>query len=196
MSEKLCLQCNDFKDIKDSAFVSLRNDVDFADVTLACEDGHQVNAHKVILAAVSPYFQNILKKNQQPHPLIYMRALKSDSFLAIAAELQLKGLVDQSDEHTNGKVHEKKEVRPEEVKAPIENGQNDVSLYRPSSIVHGGRQNPANIIQKNKRDLALPSSFYGGLGLEELTEKVKFFIGTTLGKTENGFQNKGKPGSA
>ena len=196
MSEKLCLQCNDFKDIKDSAFVSLRNDVDFADVTLACEDGHQVNAHKVILAAVSPFFQNILKKNQQPHPLIYMRALKSDSFLAIAAELQLKGLVDQSDEHTNGKVHEEKEVRPEEVKAPIEHGQNDVSLYRPSSIVHGGGQNPKNIIQKNKGDLALPSSFYGGLGLEELTEKVKFFIGTTLGKTENGFQNKGKPGPA
>ena len=181
MSEKLCLQCNDFKDIKDSAFVSLRNDVDFADVTLACEDSHQIKAHKVVLAAASPFFQNILKKNQQPHPLIYMRALKSDSFLAIAAELQLKGLVDQSDEHTNGKVHEKKEVRPEEVKAPIEHGQNDVSLYRPSSTVHGGGQNPAKIIQKNKRDLALPSSFYGGLGLEEFSEKVKFFIGTTLG---------------
>ena len=57
MSEKLCFQWNDFKDIKDSAFVSLRNDVDFADVTLACEDGHQVKAHK---AAVSPFFQNIL----------------------------------------------------------------------------------------------------------------------------------------
>ena len=79
------------------------------------------------------------------------------------------------------KVHEKKEVRPEEVKAPIEHGQNDVSLYRPSSTVHGGGQNPAKIIQKNKRDLALPSSFYGGLGLEEFSEKVKFFIGTTLG---------------
>ena len=71
-----------------------------------------------------------------------------------------------------------------------------ISLYGPSSIVHGGGQNPANIIQKNKRDLALPSSFYGGLGLEKLAEKVKFFIGTTLGKTENGFQNKGKPGPA
>ena len=202
MSEKLCLQCNDFKDIKDSAFVSLRNN-DFADVTLACEDSHQIKAHKLVLAAASPFFQNIFKKNQQPHPLIYMWALKSDdlaaivdflfkgeanifqenldSLLAIAAGLQLKGLVDQSDEHTNGKVHEKKEVRPEEVKAPIEHGQNDVSLYRPSSIVHGGGQNPKNIIQKNKGDLALPSSFYGGLGLEEFSEKVKFFIGTTLG---------------
>ena len=212
MSEQLCLRWNDFKDIKDSAFVSLRNDVHFADVTLACEDGHQVKAHKVILATASPFFQNILKKNQHPHPLIYMRALKSgdlgaivdflyngevdifqenlDSFLAIAAELQLKGLVDQSDEHTNRKVHEKKEVRPREVKVPFENGQNDVSLYRPSSIVLGGAQNPSNIIiEKNDRVLALPSSFSGGLGLEELAEKVKSFMGTTLGKTGDGKRN-------
>ena len=84
MSEKLCLQWNNFQDIKDYAFVSLRNDVDFADVTLACEDGHQVKAHKVILAAASPFFQNILKKNQHPHPLIYMRALNSEDLAAIA----------------------------------------------------------------------------------------------------------------
>ena len=49
MSEKLCLQWNDFKDIRNSAFGNLRNEVDFADVTLACEEGQQVKAHKVIL---------------------------------------------------------------------------------------------------------------------------------------------------
>ena len=27
----------------------MREDIDFVDVTLACEDGHQVDAHKVIL---------------------------------------------------------------------------------------------------------------------------------------------------
>ena len=98
--------------------------------------------------------------------------------------------MDQSDEHTNRKVHEKKEVRPREVKVPFENGQNDVSLYRPSSIVHGGEQNPSNIIiEKNDRVLALPSSFSGGLGLEELAEKVKSFMGTTLGKTGDGKRN-------
>ena len=32
------------------AFGNLREDYDFADVTLACEDGQQVEAHKVILA--------------------------------------------------------------------------------------------------------------------------------------------------
>ena len=42
MSEKLCLQWNDFKENATSAFGSLREDTDFADVTLACEDGKSI----------------------------------------------------------------------------------------------------------------------------------------------------------
>ena len=112
--EKLCLKWNDFQENTISAFGTLREDREFADVTLACEDGQQVEAHKVILAASSPFFQKLLSKNKHPHPLIYMRGLKSedlvaivdflyfgeanvyqeniDSFLAIAEELNLKGL--------------------------------------------------------------------------------------------------------
>ena len=51
MSEKLCIQWNDFQENIKSAFGNLREDNDFTDVTLACEDGQQVEAHKVILAA-------------------------------------------------------------------------------------------------------------------------------------------------
>ena len=51
MSEKLCLQWNDFQDNIKSAFRNLREDKDFKDVTLVCEDGQQVEAHKVILAS-------------------------------------------------------------------------------------------------------------------------------------------------
>merc|ERR1712129_200013 len=113
--EKLCLKWNDFQENAISAFGILREDKEFADVTLACEDGHQVEAHKVILASSSPFFQNLLKKNKHPHPLIYMRGLKAeellamidfiyngeanvyqenlDSFLAVAEEFQLKGLM-------------------------------------------------------------------------------------------------------
>ena len=53
MSEKLCLQWNDFQENIKNALRNLREDNDFADVTLACEDGQQVEAHKVILAASS-----------------------------------------------------------------------------------------------------------------------------------------------
>ena len=62
MSEKLCLQWNHFQDNVKSAFGNLRKGTDFADVTLACEDGQQIEAHKVILAAPSPFSQ---KKHTQ-----------------------------------------------------------------------------------------------------------------------------------
>ena len=61
--EKLCLQRIDFKENVCSAFGDLRQDKEFTDVTLVCEDGQQVEAHKVVLVASSPFFQNILKRN-------------------------------------------------------------------------------------------------------------------------------------
>ena len=66
-----------------NTFGSLKEDKDFTDVTLVCEDGKQVEVHKVILASSSPFFQNILRKNKHIHPLIYMRGMKSDDLLAI-----------------------------------------------------------------------------------------------------------------
>ena len=61
MVEKLCLQWNDFQDNVKTAFGNLRDTSDFVDVTLACEDGQRIEAHKVILAASSPFFQRVLK---------------------------------------------------------------------------------------------------------------------------------------
>ena len=120
MSEKLCLQWNEFQENIKSAFRAFRDDNDFADVTLVCEDGQQMKAHKVILAASSPFFQKLLGLNKHPHPLVFMRGMKSsdlwpildflyhgeanvfqeslDSFLAIAQELQLKGLERKGEE--------------------------------------------------------------------------------------------------
>ena len=60
-NEKLCLEWNKFKENISSAFGDLRQDKEFTDVTLACEDGQQVEAHKVVLVASSPFFQNLLK---------------------------------------------------------------------------------------------------------------------------------------
>ena len=118
--EKLCLQWNDFKKNVTSAFGDLRQDKEFTDVTLACEDGQQVEAHKVVLVASSPFFLNILKRNKHPHPLIFMRGVRPenlmamvdffyhgeanvyqenlDSFLVLAEDLQLKGLTGKQTE--------------------------------------------------------------------------------------------------
>ena len=75
MSEKLCLQWNDYRKNAIWIFENLRSNVEFADVTLACEDGEQFKANKVVLAGSSPVFENILKRNKHPHPLIYLRDL-------------------------------------------------------------------------------------------------------------------------
>ena len=84
MAEKLCLQWNDFQENVKNAFGNLRDCTDFVDVTLACEDGRDIEAHKVILVASSPFFQRILKRNKHNHPMIYMRGMKSDDLTAIA----------------------------------------------------------------------------------------------------------------
>ena len=154
MAEKLCLQWNDFQDNVTSAFGSLRKDNDFADVTLACEDGKQVEAHKVVLATLSPFFENLLKRNKHPHPLIYMRGTKSedlmaivdflyhgeanvfqenlDSFLVIAEELQLKGLMGQTNDNAVVEEYTKK-MPPSKKEFSVYKAEPNISkLSRPS----------------------------------------------------------------
>ena len=59
--ERLCLQWNNFRKNISSTFGDLREDKEFTDVTMACQDGQQVKAHKVVLIASSPFFLNILR---------------------------------------------------------------------------------------------------------------------------------------
>ena len=60
-SDKLCLQWNDFKENITTSFKELREDGEFTDVTLACEDGEQIEAHKVVLVSSSPFFMELFK---------------------------------------------------------------------------------------------------------------------------------------
>ena len=118
-SEKFCLKWNDFQENLVSSYHDLRKEADFSDVTLVCEEDQQVEAHRIILSACSPFFSRVLKRNKQPNPIIYMRGLKAkdlvaivdfiyhgeaniyqedlDGFLALAEELQLKGLEGSQD---------------------------------------------------------------------------------------------------
>ena len=55
--EKLRLQRNEFANNISSAFLNLSSDKDFTDVTLVCEDGQQLEAHKLVLISSSPFFR-------------------------------------------------------------------------------------------------------------------------------------------
>jgi hypothetical protein len=118
-AEKFCLRWNDFESNISVAFRELREDKDFFDVTLACDDD-QIQAHKVILSACSPFFRTILKRNRHEHPLLYLKGVKYtdllavlnfmyhgevnvaqeelNSFLAIAEDLKVQGLTQNKSE--------------------------------------------------------------------------------------------------
>ena len=113
-SEKFCLKWNDFLGNIGSTIATMREDNEFSDVTLVCEDGNQVEAHKIILSSSSSFFQNLFRRNKQSNLLIFMRGMKSDdllsvvdfmyygqaeiyqdnleNFMKIAEELKIKGL--------------------------------------------------------------------------------------------------------
>ena len=77
MSEKFNLKWNDFQTTVLQSFKSIRTDKDFLNVTLVTDDEVQIEAHKVILAASSPFLANILKKSPHKHPLIYLSGISS-----------------------------------------------------------------------------------------------------------------------
>ena len=86
MSEKLCLQWNDFQENIKSAIGNLREDKDLQDVTLVSEDGQQVEAHKVVLASSSPFFQKLKELkilNMRERLLNSMLVQSSKKLLAI-----------------------------------------------------------------------------------------------------------------
>ena len=118
--ETLKLRWNEYESNFSNAFSSLKEEKNFSDVTLVCEE-QQVEAHKVILSACSPFFERILKKNPHPHPLLYLKDVKFtdlesilqfmylgevnilssnlSAFLAVAQDLEVKGLINKDPRH-------------------------------------------------------------------------------------------------
>ena len=60
----------------EATFRQLAYDQTFTDVTLACEDGGQVRAHRVVLAASSTLFRRILAETAHPHPLLFLQGVE------------------------------------------------------------------------------------------------------------------------
>ena len=112
--DSFCLRWNEFPNNINESFLHLRGGKEFSDVTLAVEGGEQIKAHRIILSACSPFFNDLFKGGSHPHPFVYMRGISIgnlssildfaylgevnveqsdlDSFLEAARELKIKGL--------------------------------------------------------------------------------------------------------
>ena len=140
LNEKFCLKWNDFQENIVSSYHDLRKETDFSDVTLVCEEDSQIEAHRIILTACSPFFSAILKRNKHSHPMIYMRGLKArnlgavvdfmyhgeanidqediEAFLALGEELRLKGLSRSADDSLNVSMEQTKKTKFTKLKFP------------------------------------------------------------------------------
>ena len=116
-NDKYCLRWNDFESNITHSFQEIRDDKDLLDITLSC-GSKQIQAHKLMLSACSPFFRTVLKQNPHQHPLLYLKGVRFvdlqsvltfmyngevnvaqedlNSFLSTAEELQVKGLTQSS----------------------------------------------------------------------------------------------------
>ena len=117
---KFYLNFPEFQSNMASQFRKSLQDEDFCDVTLVCEDGHQIVAHRVIISASSEVFKLMLKRNNHPHTMVLLRGVKEqhlsalldyiydgevsimtedlEDFLDLGNDLQIKGLIKENKE--------------------------------------------------------------------------------------------------
>jgi hypothetical protein len=56
-AEKFCLRWNDFQTNLKTSYSEHRKSGDFSDMTLVCEDGEQMPAHRIVLSSASSFFR-------------------------------------------------------------------------------------------------------------------------------------------
>ena len=84
-TEKVVLACENFQSNSVKLFSELREASDFCDVTLVCEDGQQVAAHKIVLSAASSVLRNMLKNNKHSHPMLFFLGIKSRDLTSLVS---------------------------------------------------------------------------------------------------------------
>ncbi len=132
---EFCLRWNNYQLNLLSVFEQLLEKQQFVDVTLCCEGGYSVKAHKIVLSACSPYFQALFNDTPCDHPIVILKDvqwpdLKSilsfmykgeihvsqdqiGPLLKLAELLKIRGL---TEEQTDGLSHKVNDVPVETTK--------------------------------------------------------------------------------
>ena len=74
-SEMYCLKWNEFEENIRNSFKLFKSEGKFFIVTLASDDGHQIQGHKTILSAGSDFFRNIFSRYNQNNMLVFIYVL-------------------------------------------------------------------------------------------------------------------------
>ncbi|XP_047484673.1 protein bric-a-brac 2-like isoform X3 [Penaeus chinensis] len=100
-ADHFCLRWNNYQTNMTAVFDQLLQEEVFVDVTLSCEGGQQLRAHKVVLAACSPYFQAVLQNNPCKHPIVILPRDVAFADLRAIIEFVYRGEIDVAQEQIN-----------------------------------------------------------------------------------------------
>ena len=120
--EKCSLTWHTYSDHLRSMMKDLMTADDFADVTLVTDDKQHMKVHKNILSSCSPVFKEILQKDKNSNPIIFLRGInfseiesimqyiylgeatfyveRINEFLAVAKSLEIKELCNAVEQST------------------------------------------------------------------------------------------------
>ncbi|KAG5871541.1 hypothetical protein JTB14_032551 [Gonioctena quinquepunctata] len=82
-AQQYCLRWNNHRSNLLTVFDELLQNEAFTDVTLACEGGIPIKCHRMVLAACSPYFQNLFTGLPCKHPVVVLKDVKYSEIKAI-----------------------------------------------------------------------------------------------------------------
>ena len=201
MSDKFSLKWNDYQLNWNKALNELREDTEFADVTLISDDKVNFSAHRVLLSSCSNLLKFILKSNNQANPLLYLGGVNSinlgfildyiyhgevnlyqeqlDSFLESAQKLEVQGLngekkdsqENMNEDHT---IHTKTEQAIEELKIMHILKSKDYAHLEEkivANIGHTGNQMRRQYSRSSSNDVIMFD--VGSLTSEEIDKKMR-----------------------
>ncbi|KAI1301748.1 Protein bric-a-brac 2 [Halotydeus destructor] len=94
--QQFCLKWNNYQSNMSEVFQNMLMNENMVDVTLACE-GDSLRAHKMVLAACSPFFQSLFLNNPCQHPIVILKDVRFIDLKAII-DFMYKGEVNVSQE--------------------------------------------------------------------------------------------------
>ncbi|XP_053685549.1 uncharacterized protein LOC128735089 [Sabethes cyaneus] len=124
--QQFCLRWNNYHSNLSAVFDQLYQNQCFVDVTLV-GDGRSIKAHKMVLAASSPYFQTIFSETPCKHPVVIIKDVKWEELRALV-EFMYRGEINVGQEQIRPllklaemfQIRGLAEVKHEDVQMPVQ----------------------------------------------------------------------------
>lgn len=155
-NSQYCLRWNNHKNNLLSAMDQLLHLEAFTDVTIACEEGRTLQAHRLVLSACSSYFKNLFvhtDNGNATHPIVVLKDVRASEMRALL-EYMYRGEVNVEHDSLQSLLRVAESLK---VKGLVEEIGSDSASRRPvTPIPVNSRPTPTPVAENNKHQQDLP----------------------------------------